>query len=55
MTSHPRTIAEIVDNYNRRKEGLRKALIDGAPREAHIARPQMQALQLADGSLSVQR
>jgi Alfin len=30
MSSHPRTIADIVDNFNRRKEGLRKALTDGA-------------------------
>lgn len=29
--AHPRTIQEIVDNFNRRKDSLRKALTEGAP------------------------
>lgn len=30
MSAHPRSVPEIVENYQNRKEGLRKALTDGA-------------------------
>ena len=37
MANHPRTIQEIVENYSNRKEGLRKALTDGACSVATLA------------------